>query len=622
MNVDEYLLASFAILFLALAVHPFATYPLSLMMLRKKNSGAAAVQADDEMVGAPVSICVCAYNEEAVIRRKAENLLAIKRSTPNVELLVYVDASTDATADILRAFEPEITVVVGPKRQGKTYGMERLIARATGDIIVFSDANVMFAPDAVAALRRHFADPEVGCVCGTLSYTNGEASATAAVGSAYWRHEEWVKQLESDTGSVLCADGSIFAVRRALYPAVPSDIIDDFYVSLSILCDGYRIVRAPDALAWEQSTTASGDEFRRKVRIACQAFNVHRLLWPRVVQRGAFTVYKYVSHKLLRWLGAFSLAASGGFAFAFLVTVFGWEAALLTTLGGVTALALGHALRVGPVRRVTEILSAFAATALGVVKSFRGERFQTWTPAGSVRVDALMGEPSFAGYLGWGSLSAPPMDAAAVRAIRPIHASRMKRVLDVVGAAGLLVLFAPLMLAVAVLVRRDGGPILFAHRRIGVGGRRFGCLKFRTMHVDAERMLEELLASDADARDEWERTFKLRDDPRVTPVGRFLRKTSLDELPQLFNVLRGEMSLVGPRPIVEKEVAFYDKFYPFYEQCRPGITGLWQVSGRSDVDYDRRVELDCTYVTTWSVSRDVVILLRTPGKVLRRRGAY
>lgn len=618
--MDPTLLALPALAALFLAAHPFITYPLSLMALRPKIPPAEDVPGPEDAQAAQpaVSICVCAYNEAAVIRAKAVNLLAVKRLTPGTEVLVYVDASTDATAEILREFEPEITVVVGERRHGKTYGMKRLIARATGDIVVFSDANVMFELDAVEALRRRFADPTVGCVCGTLTYTNADASATAAVGSAYWRLEEWIKRLEDETGSVLCADGSIFAVRRGLYPAVPSDIIDDFYVSLSILCDGHRIVQAPEAQAWEQSTTASGDEFRRKVRIACQAFNVHRLLWPRIARSGALNVYKYVSHKLLRWLVVFNLAAFALFGAAWGAATVGWQPAVAVLALGAGGLALGLALRVGPVVKVAEILSAFAATGLGVLRSIRGDRFQTWTPATSVRAPLGGGAPSFAGGGRW----TEAVVAVAGADPRPIHASRLKRALDISGAVGLLVLFLPVMVTVAILVRRDGGPVLFQHQRIGAGGRRFPCLKFRTMHVNAERMLHELLERDPVARQEWESTFKLRDDPRVTRLGRFLRKSSLDELPQLFNVLRGEMSLVGPRPIVEKEVVFYDHFYRFYEQCRPGITGLWQISGRSDVDYVRRVELDCTYVVTWSVVRDVAILLRTPAKVLRRHGAY
>ncbi|MDE2488367.1 MAG: sugar transferase [Alphaproteobacteria bacterium] len=186
-----------------------------------------------------------------------------------------------------------------------------------------------------------------------------------------------------------------------------------------------------------------------------------------------------------------------------------------------------------------------------------------------------------------------------------------------------LVFLAPVMLAVALAVfMQDGGPVLFAHRRIGRGGRYFHCLKFRSMAVDAERRLADLLAADPAARAEWERDHKLRNDPRVTRLGAFLRKSSLDELPQLFNVLRGEMSLVGPRPIVDAEVQKYGRRFASYCAVKPGITGLWQVSGRNDTTYRTRVALDCVYAKRRNLFLDSFIILCTVPAVLMRRGSY
>ena len=198
----------------------------------------------------------------------------------------------------------------------------------------------------------------------------------------------------------------------------------------------------------------------------------------------------------------------------------------------------------------------------------------------------------------------------------------MKRAFDVAAAALLLVVSAPVFLAVVLAVRADGGPTLFAHRRVGRAGRKFGCLKFRTMHVDADRALTELLARDPA---EWESARKLKRDPRVTRLGRVLRATSLDELPQLLNVLRGEMSLVGPRPVTRDEL---DRFYaPFggeaaYLPVRPGLTGPWQVGKRGDGGFAERVALDVAYAERPSLRADAAILFRTPGVGLSRRGAY
>lgn len=200
---------------------------------------------------------------------------------------------------------------------------------------------------------------------------------------------------------------------------------------------------------------------------------------------------------------------------------------------------------------------------------------------------------------------------------------RFVRLLDLIGGIFALVFLFPAFLAIAIAVKlQDGGPILFKHTRIGLNGREFKCLKFRSMHVRSEEILHKLLASDAEAAAEWEADHKLRNDPRITPVGKFLRKTSLDEFPQLVNVLRGEMSLVGPRPIIRAEISKYGRSFHKYAAVLPGITGLWQVMGRNDVTYRRRVALDRLFVRRKSVRLYVAILLLTFPAVLGQSGSY
>lgn len=197
-----------------------------------------------------------------------------------------------------------------------------------------------------------------------------------------------------------------------------------------------------------------------------------------------------------------------------------------------------------------------------------------------------------------------------------------KRGIDVVAAFWLLVMLAPLLMLIALAIRLQGGPALYGHRRVGRNLRAFQCLKFRTMRTDGDAVLARLLDEDADARREWRETRKLRNDPRVTRLGRLLRRTSLDELPQLINVLQGEMSLVGPRPVVREELdRHYGPAAAAYALVRPGITGLWQVSGRSDTSYSARVAFDTEYVATMSMRLDFAILFRTIAVVLARRGA-
>lgn len=198
----------------------------------------------------------------------------------------------------------------------------------------------------------------------------------------------------------------------------------------------------------------------------------------------------------------------------------------------------------------------------------------------------------------------------------------VKRAMELAMIAFFLPFFLPLLGMIALLVKFDSpGPVLFRHKRIGIEGRDISILKFRTMVCDADAVLRDCLAQDADLRAEWDANHKLAHDPRITRLGRFLRKTSLDELPQLWNVVRGELSLVGPRPIVWDEVEKYRGGFDLYKKVPPGVTGLWQISGRSDTSYAERVRLDAYYVRNWSVWFDIYILVKTPLEVLRGRGA-
>ncbi len=210
-------------------------------------------------------------------------------------------------------------------------------------------------------------------------------------------------------------------------------------------------------------------------------------------------------------------------------------------------------------------------------------------------------------------------EPAAVR-VAP-WAEALKRGIDLAGAVALGVLLLPSIVVIALLLRRQGGPVIYRHRRIGRDGQSFDCLKFRSMFPDAERRLRELLDRHPELEEEWRRDHKLRNDPRITALGRFLRRTSLDELPQLWNVLRGEMSLVGPRPIVREETIRYGRHMRSYLAVRPGITGLWQVTGRNNIGYPRRVALDVYYVRHRGLRLDAYILLKTPWVVLGGDGA-
>jgi len=377
----------FALLFVGL--YPFGPYQLSLMLARRLHvfpptPGAAAPRT--ESGHETFAICLCASNEELVIREKVEDLLALRAACGGrLEILLYVDAAQDRTAEILSGYADGITLVVSPERRGKTHGMNVLVSKTSAAIIMFTDANVVIDHSAVAVLRRYFADPEIGCVCSDLHYLSATGSATAEVGAVFWRFNEWTKGLETATGSVMGADGSLFAIRRLLHRPVPDGLFDDIYVSLSVLIAGYRVVRAPELKAYEPHTTVSGDEFRRKIRIACECMHVHFALWPDIKRLPAWSRYKYLTHRLARWLSGYFLGASvvtfAGAGFS----LFGAVPTATTILIGTGIFAATLVSGFGPAQRLWNIALAFLGTAVGVWRAFAGHRAVIWTVASSAR---------------------------------------------------------------------------------------------------------------------------------------------------------------------------------------------------------------------------------------------
>ena len=204
------------------------------------------------------------------------------------------------------------------------------------------------------------------------------------------------------------------------------------------------------------------------------------------------------------------------------------------------------------------------------------------------------------------------------------HTRALQNILNYILAIILLPVILPILAIIAIAIKLESkGPIFFMHNRVGKDGKTIPVVKFRSMFTNSNEILKELLESDSKIKEEWESCFKLKDDPRVTKVGRFLRKTSLDELPQILNVLKGEMNFVGPRPVIQNEIdSYYKENAQYYYMVKPGITGLWQVSGRSDTNYDFRVKIDRWYVVNWSIWLDIVILFKTIKVVLKRDGAY
>jgi len=371
-------------MFLALALlcgflflYPYLIYPVVLRFLRPQPYN---LSQDAPLPTA--TLVFCAFNESATLADKIANLRAIKEVVPNIQFKAYVDLSTDDTLAILQQHSDLIDVHAAQERTGKALGMRRLAAASTTDIMIFTDANVMVEPETVPRMLRYFSEPSIGGVCGSLVYVNPDESVTASVNSAYWRLEEYIKKSESRSGSTMGGDGSLFATRRSLYPEVPPHLLDDFIVSMSTIFAGFRLISAPDVIAYERSAAGSGDEFKRKRRIACRAYSSHRYLVPSLRRMTLLNRYKYVSHRLIRWYGAMFAILSVVFGVLWIGETAGllWGAVALACIAAIMAMILASKKKQS---RIAELVRAVWATMLGIIDARRGKIYQTWQPAQS-----------------------------------------------------------------------------------------------------------------------------------------------------------------------------------------------------------------------------------------------
>jgi len=375
------------ILFWAVVVivaHVYVGYPILLAAINRFGAVPNVVHG----AGRPaVTLFVSAFNEEDVIAEKLTNSLSLGYASDRLQVVVISDASDDRTDEIVASFFSRgVELLRMPQRSGKTVGLNEAVKLARGDVLVFSDANAMYLPDALEKLVRNFADPKVGAVVGESTYSDPQAESERSEG-LYWKYETAIKRLESRVGSVVGGDGAIYAIRRELYVPMRADALSDFVNPLQIVAKGYRCVYEPEARSVERAGGDFGKEFRRKVRIVNRAwralFAMPRLLDP---TRYGFFSFELLSHKVLRWLMP-----------AFLVLLLVVNAVLLdrgvfyratfVAQGLFYALALfGHALR------ETSRLPAFVtvpyyfclvnlASALGIISAWRGQTFTTWSTA-------------------------------------------------------------------------------------------------------------------------------------------------------------------------------------------------------------------------------------------------
>lgn len=375
--------ATAAGLLLLLAVHPFIIYPATLRLFRRRP---LSQLSHDGTERPSLAICMSAYNEARSIRRRLERLIEAADAYGNATIHVYADGPQDGTIEILREFADRIDLVISHERNGKTYGMNLLVERSTSELLMFTDANVMHGRDVIAPLVAPFADASIGCTSARLDYDNADDSPAAATGAAYWRAEEAIKAIESETVGLIGVDGAMFVLRRGLHRPPPPHLIDDLYVSLVVLAQGKRLITVTDALVHERSATEAEEERVRKRRIACQAINVHRALWPQLRRLPWPAFYGYASHRMLKWVTPFLLAGAGLCALPVAVALFGAGPILVLAIGGAVALAIGNRLRIGIAQKIVAALLSLLGVAQGVVDSvWGGKTYAVWQPAESVR---------------------------------------------------------------------------------------------------------------------------------------------------------------------------------------------------------------------------------------------
>lgn len=367
-----------------LALHPIVFYPLSLLLVGRKPTFPCQTPSPPESL----AICMSAYNEEQVIEAKMERLLEIAQAYGPATIHVYVDAPTDGTAALIAKYSDRADIVFGQERRGKTFGMNVLVERSDSKLLLFTDTNVESDVDVALKLAEPLADPTIGCTTAKLVYSNRKETATANLGAAYWTMEEAIKRLESRSVGLIGCDGAMFMMRRSLHVTPPPHLIDDLYLSLSILIAESRIVSVDHVEVYERSATQASEEGRRKQRIACQAWNVHRALWPQLRKLPALSLYAYISHRPMKWLMPFFVAG----AVCFFTLAIGLHYGALAGAGTVVALAaacvIGALLHMPPFSLLYTAARSLAGVAVGAYESFvLGKTYTIWNPAMSVRAE-------------------------------------------------------------------------------------------------------------------------------------------------------------------------------------------------------------------------------------------
>lgn len=358
-------------------IYPYALYPLVLRALPLKPVYADNISSAG---GKEFALLFCAYNEAKTLPEKIANLGELRIVYPQLEILAYDDCSSDGTADMLERAGLDIRVVRASDRTGKAHGMKVLASLTNREFLVFTDANVTLASEALQQLRAAYTDSTVGGVCGMLQYIDSEGTPAANAGGLYWRLEEQLKTLESRTGNVMGADGSIFSIRAYLYPDFPDTVLDDMTVSMAVIFQGRRLIKDSLVIAHERLVTSRKDDFRRRIRIAMRCFHTH--LWFRSKLRAMpmRDRWRWWSHRYLRWQGGFMLVLGYLSGLTALALSHHWIVAAVILVATVLITVAGTYLKLGPLSTLVHLVLSILVTGIGVIRARQGRTMATWRP--------------------------------------------------------------------------------------------------------------------------------------------------------------------------------------------------------------------------------------------------
>ena len=355
---------------LLLLIYPYLIYPQLLKLLPKHpDPGANPIYTQK------YALLFCAYDEAEDLPDTLDDLRALKQLWPSLDIYAFNDQSRDGTGPLLDNASDILTPIHGSHRSGKAAGITQMLTRTQADIVLFMDANTRLDVATVLNFRRYFSDTTIGAVAATVQLPNAEKSATARVGSAFWRLEEQIKALESRSGSTVGCDGALWGIRRYLYPRFAHHISDDFRPSMEPAFKGLRVISAPDIRATEAAGNETGHEFSRKIRIACGAWHAHLDMRQQIAQLSRVQRFKYISHKLLRWFSFFWLTLVGLFSISI-----AWQLGLISPLIIIGSLGTMAMLRnIRPFGKIAEIVLAMLATQIGIIKAMRGTTQAIWS---------------------------------------------------------------------------------------------------------------------------------------------------------------------------------------------------------------------------------------------------